>query len=129
MAVNYTTAVKTARITATRDYFANGTLEIQDGAGNPLVVFGLSVSGGTIAGDTWTLVFDATTVAASAGSNTVATQAVIKNSGGTVGVSGLTVGVATGVPATEPDVTLNATAITTGQNVTISTTAPLQHAA
>lgn len=123
MAVNYTAAVKTARITATRDYFANGTLEIQDGAGNPLVVFGLSVSGGTIAGDTWTLVFDATTVAATAGSNTVATQAVIKNSGGTVGVSGLTVG------TSGTDVILNATAITAGQNVTISTTAPLQHAA
>lgn len=122
MAVTYTAAVKTPRITATRDYFANGTLEIQDGGGAPLVIFGLSASGGTIATDTWTLVFDATTVAATAGAPTVATQAVIKNSVGTVGISGLTVGTAAS------DIILDSTSITLGQNVTLSS-ATIQHAA
>lgn len=129
MAVNYVMAVKTARMTATRDAMANGTLEIQSAAGAALVVFGLNASGGTVTNDIWNLVFDSTTVAAVAGTNTVATQAVLKNAGGTVLVSGLTVGVATGDPETEPDITLDATAITAGQNVTLSSTAPIQHAA
>lgn len=121
MAVTYTAAVKTDRITATRDYFANGTLEIQDAGGNPLVIFGLSVSGGTISGDTWTLVFDASTVAATGGSPTDATQAVVKNSGGTVGISGLTVG------TSGADIILDSVSINTGQNVTL-TSATIQHA-
>lgn len=122
MAVNYAAAVKTARITASRDYHANGTLEIQDGAGNPLVIFGLSAAGGTIAADVWTLVLDASTVAATGGTATTATQAVIKNSIGTVGISGLTVGTAAA------DIILDSTSITTGQNVTL-TSATIQHAA
>lgn len=128
MAVIYSAAIKTARITASRDAVADGSLEIQDAGGNPLAVFGLSVSGGTIAGDTWTLTFDAATVAAGAGDSTPATQAVIKNSGGVAQITGLTVGVATGVPETEPDITLDAATITAGQNVTLSA-ATIQHAA
>lgn len=128
MSVNYATAVKTARVTATRDYFANGTLEIQAAGGAVLAAFGLSATGGTISGDTWTLVLDAATVVATGGAPTDATQAVIKNEAGVVGISGLTVGVATGVPETEPDVTLDNVSINTGQNVTLSSLT-IQHAA
>lgn len=121
MAVTYTAAVKTDRITATRDYFANGTLEIQASGGAVLAVFGLSATGGTISGDTWTLVFDASTVVATGGAPTDAAQAVIKNSGGTVGISGLTVG------TSAADIILDNVSINTGQNVTLSS-ATIQHA-
>jgi hypothetical protein len=121
MAVTYSAAVKTARITATRDYFADGTLEIQAADNTVLVTFGLSGTGGSIAGSVWTLAFDASTVAASAGSNTLATKAQIKNSGGTAGLTGLTVGTA------GSDINLNSANITSGQNVTL-TSATLTHA-
>jgi hypothetical protein len=118
MAVNYNVAVKTDRITATRDYFANGTLEILDGS-TVLATFGLSADGGTISGDTWTLVFDASTV--TAGATGVADGAQIKNSGGTAGITGLTVG--TG----GSDINLDNTSINSGQDVTLSS-ATIQHA-
>lgn len=124
MAVNYAATVKTARMTATRDAVADGTLEIQDVGGVALAIFGLVLSGGTVTGDAWTLEFDAATVAAVAGSNTAATQAVIKTAGGAAVITGLTVGVA----AATPDVVLDSANITTGQNVTLSS-AVIQHAA
>lgn len=119
MAVTYTTAAKTARITATRDHFANGTLEIQTSADAVLATFGLSASGGTISGDTWTLVFDAGTVTAT-GTGTAA-KAVIKTSGAVADITGLTVGLSAS------DINLNNTSITTGQSVTL-TSATIQHA-
>lgn len=118
MAVTYNAAVKTSRITATRDYFANGTLEILDGA-TVLAVFGLSASGGTIAGDTWSLVFDAATVAAIASG--VADGAQIKDSGGNAHLTGLTVGTA------GTDIVIDNTSINSGQNVSM-TSASIQHA-
>lgn len=120
MAVTYATAVKTARMTATRDEVANGTLEIMTAADAVLVVFGLNAAGGTIATDTWTLVFDAGTVAAT-GTGTAA-KAQIKTSGGTAVITGLTVG------TSGSDINLDNTSITTGQNVTLSS-ATVQHAA
>lgn len=118
MAVTYATAVKTARITATRDHFADGTLEIRSGT-TVLATFGLSASGGTISGGTWTLVFDNSTVSASA--TGTADNAVIKNSGGTANLTGLTVGL------TGSDINLSAVAISSGQNVTLSS-ASIAHA-
>lgn len=112
MAVTYNTAVKTARITATRDYFANGTLEIQDASNNVLVTFGLSAGGGTIAGAVWTITFDASTVAASAAGT--AAKAQIKTSGGSAHLTGLTVG------TSGSDINLDNTSISSGQNVTLS---------
>lgn len=119
MAVAYTTAVKTARITATRDYHANGTLEILTAADAVLATFGLDAAGGTIAGAVWTLVFDASSVTAS-GTGTAA-KAQIKNSGGTIGISGLTVG------TSGSDINLNNTSINSGQTVTLSS-ATITHA-
>lgn len=118
MAVNYNVAVKTDRMTTTRDYFANGTLEILDGA-SVLATFGLSASGGTIATDTWTLVFDNGTV--TAGASGTADGAQIKNSGGDAHLTGLTVG------TSGSDINLDNVSITSGQDVTLSS-ATLQHA-
>ena len=119
MAVTYATAVKTDRITATRDYFANGTLEIQESDGTVLVTFGLSASGGSIATDTWTLVFDADTV--TAGASGTAAKAVIKEGGGSADLTGLTVG------TSGTDIIVDNTSINVGQDVTISS-ATIQHA-
>lgn len=119
MAVTYATAVKTARMTATRDHFANGTLEILTAADGVLAVFGLAASGGSIAGAVWTLAFDAGTVAAS-GSGTAA-KAQIKTAGGTANLAGLTVGLS------GSDINLDSVSITSGQNVTLSS-ATITHA-
>lgn len=119
MAVTYTTAVKTQRMTATRDYFANGTLEILTAADAVLATFGLDAAGGTIASTVWTLVFDASTVTAS-GTGTAA-KAQVKTSGGTAGLTGLTVG------TSGSDINLTSTSITSGQSVTLSS-ATVTHA-
>jgi len=119
MAVTYSAAVETARITATRDEVANGTLEIMTSADAVLATFGLSASGGTISGDVWTLVFDASTVTAS-GTGTAA-KAQIKDSGGTAEITGLTVG------TSGSDINLNNTSIASGQDVELSS-ATITHA-
>jgi hypothetical protein len=120
MAVTYDATMKTARITATRDTVANGTLEIgTTGMASVLATFGLSASGGSIAGSVWTLVFDAGTVAASAGGTAAAAR--IKDSGGTARITGLTVG------TSGSDINLDNTSIANGQNVTLSS-ATITHA-
>lgn len=119
MAVTYNAAVKTNRMTATRDYFANGTLEILTAADAVLATFGLSTGGGTVAGDIWTITFDASTVAAGAAGT--AAKAQIKTAGGSAHLTGLTVG------TTGADIIIDNTSIASGQNVTISA-ATIQHA-
>lgn len=120
MSVVYAAAVKTDRMTATRDYFANGTLEILTAADAVLATLGLDAAGGTISGDTWTLVFDNSTV--TAGATGTAAKARIKNSGGDAHLTGLTVG------TSGADINLSSTSINSGQNVTLSS-ATIQHAA
>jgi len=122
MGVTYDVALKNARMTATRDHCANGTLEILNAADAVLATFGLDADGGTVTDDIWTLVFDADVVAAS-GAGTAA-KAQIKTSGGTVRVTGLTVGLA----ESGEDIELNNTSIASGQDVEL-TSASIQHAA
>ncbi len=119
MPVNYSTAVKTDRMTATRDYHADGDLQIMTAADAVLVTFELTALGGTVTGDTWTLAFDASTVAASEAGT--AAKARIRNSAGTDGITDLTVGTAAA------DIILDNTSIANGQNVTLSS-ATIQHA-
>jgi hypothetical protein len=120
MAVVYDNTMKAARMTATRDTVADGTLEIGTAAmGTVLVTFGLSAGGGTISNDVWTLTFDAGTVAA--GATGTAAAARIKNSGGTARITSLTVG------TSGSDINLNNTSINSGQNVTL-TSATITHA-
>lgn len=123
MAVVYNVAVKTARMTQTRDYFAGGTLELLSASSQVLAVFDLTSGGGTISGDTWTLAFDAGTVTgeAAAGVGTTATAARLKTSGGDAHLTGLTVGLS------GSDVNMTNTSITTGQDVTMNS-ASIQHA-
>ncbi|TIT64357.1 MAG: hypothetical protein E5W90_22935 [Mesorhizobium sp.] len=118
MSVILATTVKTAVMTAIRDSVADGTLEILDASDVLLVSFGLSASGGSVAGAVWTLVFDAGTVAAGAAGT--ATKAQIKNSTNQAKISGLTVGTA------GTDVVLSSTAVASGQNV-ILTSATITH--
>lgn len=120
MAVNYTTAVKTDRMTATRDHFAGGTLEIRTAADAVLATFTLTAGGGTITGDTWALSFANATVTAT-GTGTAA-KAVIKDSVGTENLTGLTVG------TSGSDINLDSVSISNTQEVTLSS-AELQHAA
>ena len=119
MPVNYSTAVKTDRMTATRDYHVSGDLQILTDADAVLVTFALTNPGGTVTGDTWTLAFTDSTVAASAPGT--ATKARVRNSGGTAGITDLTVGTAAA------DIILGNTSIANGQNVTLSS-ATIQHA-
>jgi hypothetical protein len=120
MAVIYNTAVKTSRMTATRDYFANGTLEILDVDNVVLAIFGLSVSGGSVTSGVWTLAFDASTVVASA--TGIATKARIKNSGGDAHLTGLTVGTTSSY-----DINMSLVSFTSGLDVTL-TSATIAHA-
>lgn len=128
MAVIYNVAVKAARLTATRDYFAAGTLEILSVANQVLAIFELTSDGGDVAGDLWTLEFDAAAVEgeAAAGVGTTATKAQIKTSGGAAHLTGLTVGTADAEPT--PDVVLSNTSISSGQAVELLTST-IQHAA
>lgn len=121
MGVTYATAVKTARMTATRDNFASGTLEIgTTGMATVLATFTLTAGAGSISTDTWTLAFAASTVAATAAG--VGVEARLKDSVGTVELTGLTVG------TSGTDIVLDNNNIANGQDVTLSSAA-IQHAA
>ena len=109
-------------MTARRDYYADGTLVLMTSANAILATFGLSASGGTVAGDVWTITLDATTVNAAAGG--VAAKAEIRRSaanGGGNPITGLTVG------TTGTDVVLDNTNLAAGQQVQI-TGATITHA-
>lgn len=121
MAVTYTTAAKLARITATKDHFINGTLEIGTaGMAQVLATFTLTASAGSAATDTWTLGFASGSV--TAGGTGTAAAAVIKTSGAASDITGLTVGTGS------ENIVLDSASITTGQTVTLSS-ASIQHAA
>lgn len=124
MAVTYTNAVKTNRMSATRDHFANGTLEIgTTGFATILCTFNLSPAGGTVATDTWTVQFDAgnnTSSVSATGSGTAVT-ARLKTNGGIIDLSGLTVG------TSGTDIVLDNNVIALGQTIQING-ATIQHA-
>lgn len=124
MSVIVNVAVKTDVMTAMRDHFANGTLEIQAANGNVLAIFGLTSDGGTVSGDTWTVQFDANTVYGEsvAGTGTAATKAQFKTSGGAAHLTGLTVALSSA------DIILDNVSIASGQAVTMNS-ATIQHPA
>lgn len=118
MPMTYSTGAKNARMTATRDACADGTLEILTSADAVLASIGLSTAGGTVTGGVWTLTFDAAATAIAAGT---AAKARIKNSAGTVIVSGLAVALPPpqGQAQAADTVTLDNTSIATGQVVSL----------
>jgi hypothetical protein len=123
MAVTYDNTVKAARMTATRDVFANGTLELLSAGDVVLAIFGLDADAGSISNGVWTLEFDSTTVQGEAGASggVDATKAQIKTSGGTARLTGLTVG------TSGTDIVLDNNNIDQGQDVTL-TSATITHA-
>lgn len=114
MAVIYTSALRTTRMTATRDACAGGALQLLDAGGNVLSSHTLSSSGGTVADGIWTLAFAAATAAATASGT--ATAARIRNSSDADVVTGLTVG----LTDSGADVELQNTSINAGQDIVIS---------
>lgn len=121
MAVNYTNAVKTARMTATRDHFAGGKIQIGTAdMAAVLVEYDITEVGGSISGDMWTIALDNTTVAA-VGTGTAAAARIVTSAAAN-DLTGLTVG------TSSANVVLDNTSINTGQNVTLSSAA-IQHAA
>ena len=118
----YAATIKTARMEATRDEVAGGTLELRDDTDAVLVEYDLTASGGTVTGDTWTLAFDETTIAATGAGD--ADNIVIKDSVGTILISGLSVGVS----GSGANAIIDNVSISTGQQVTV-TSATIQHAA
>lgn len=132
MPVTYALGVKGARMTATRDRFAGGSLELLSaGSAAVLARFTLSAGGGTVTNDVWTITFaDANNTVqglAAAGAGTDAAVARLVRSaanGSTVELTGLTVG-DTGSGA---DIILTNANIATGQDVVLSG-ASITHAA
>lgn len=120
MAVTYATAAKTARMQATADHFASGTLEIGTaGMAAVLATFTFTASQTGVSGDTWTLQFTSGSVSASGTGTAAAAQ--IKTSGAAANITGLT------VSTSGADINLDSVSITSGQTVTLSS-ATLQHA-
>lgn len=124
MAVTYSTAVKTLRMTAVRDAIDAGTgdglIEIgTTGMALVLASIGLAAVSGTVTNGV--LTFSMPRSDSSADNSGTAAAAQIKNGDGTVVISGLTVG------TSGSDVNLDSVSITAGQTVTLSA-ATITHA-
>jgi hypothetical protein len=125
MAVTYNVAVKTARMTATRDHFAGGTMELLSAANQVLAVFQLTEDGGAVVGATWSPDFEEWTVngTSAAGAGTTATAVRFKTGGGSAHLTGIAVG----LPDSSAELKLINTSISNGQPVVISS-ASITHA-
>lgn len=125
MAITYTTAVKTARMTAVRDQIdlgaGAGILKIRDSGNVVLASITLADPSGTITNDVLTFSgFPRSDTSADA--TGTANNAIITDSAGTTVISGLTVGLSAS------DIILDSLSITTGQTVTLNS-ATITHAA
>lgn len=119
MAVTYSTTLKTARMQAVIDAIDGGagagTLEIgTTGMASVLAVLTLADPCGTAAAGVLTFDFDPDISDTSADNTGVAAAAQIKDSNGSVIISGLTVG------TSGTDIVLDSTSITGGQTVTLT---------
>lgn len=120
MAVVYSTTVKNARMTVVRDAIdggpAAGTLEIgTTGMGTVLATITLADPCGSVSGGVLTFTMPKSDTSADATGTAAAAR--IKDSTGTVIVSGLTVG------TSASDIILSTTSIATGDTVTIQNAA------
>lgn len=126
MAVTYSTACKQARLEAVIAQIDGGsgagTLEIgTSGMGTVLATLTLADPCGSASGATLTFDFDPDISDSSADATGTAAAAQIKDSNGTVVISGLTVG------TSGTDIVLDSVSITAGQTVTL-TTGTITHA-
>lgn len=125
MALTYTTAVKTARMTAVRDQIdlgaGAGKLKIRDSGNVVLATFILNDPSGTVTNDVLTLSgFPKSDTSADA--TGTAANAIITDSTDLTVASGLTVGLS------GADIILDSLSITLGQTVTLNS-ATITHAA
>jgi hypothetical protein len=125
MAITYTTAVKTARMTAVRDQIdagaGAGKIKIRDSGNVVLATIVLADPSGTITNDVLTLSgFPRSDTSADA--TGTAANAIITDSNDVTIISGLTVGLSAS------DIILDSLSITTGQTVTLNS-ATITHAA
>lgn len=120
--ITYSTEVKTARMTATRDEVAGGTIEIRDSTDAVLVVYDLTTEGGTVTGDTWSVGVDASGVAATASGT--ADHAVIKDATDAIQITGLDVGIS----ESGAIVIIDSLSISEGQTITF-VSGSIQHGA
>jgi hypothetical protein len=117
-APTYDNVVKAARMNATRTAVEGGTLELLEDS-TVVAIFTLAANGGSVTNGVWTLAFVANEVAAT-GTGVVNT-ARIKNSGGTVRISNLSVG------TSGTAIVIQNTNIVSGQDIEI-TSAVINHA-
>jgi len=126
MAVTYSTAVKTARMTAVRDQIDGGAgagiLKIYTtGLGTLLAQIALADPCGTVASGVLTFSGLPKSDTSADGTGTAA-EATITDSTGTVCISGLTVG------TSGTDIIIDNTSIITGQTVNLIATSTITHA-
>ena len=125
MSTIYNAATKTARMTAVRDQIDSGsgpgTLHIQTSGDVDLVVVPYDDPCGTVSGDV--LTFSGLPNTAAAIATGTAAKAVVKNSTGTVIISGWTVG------TSGTDVIIDSMSITTGQVISLNAPSTITHAA
>jgi hypothetical protein len=119
MAVTYSTAAKTARMTAVVGQIdagaGAGKLKIYTSGGSTLLAtFTLADPCGTVSGAVLTFDFDPD-LSATAGNTGTAAVATITDDADTVVISGLTVG------TSGTDIVLDSVSITSGQTVTLAT--------
>jgi len=121
MAVTYTTAVKTSRMSAVKTALgSDGKLEIgTTGMASILATIPLG-TGGSVSNGVWTLISSATSDT-SADNGGTAAEARIRTSGDVDIITGLTVG------TSGSNINLDSTSITAGQTVTINS-ATITHA-
>lgn len=124
MAVTYSTAAKTARLTAVINEIdagvGAGKLKIRDSGNVVLATITLTDPSGTASAGVLTFDFDPD-ISTTASATGTAANAIITDSADVTVISGLTVG------TSGSDINLDSTSITTGQTVTI-TTATITHA-
>lgn len=124
MAVTYTTAVKSARMTAVVNEIdagaGAGKLKIRDSGNTILATITLTDPCGTVSNGVLTFDFDPD-ISTTASASGTAANAIITDSNDVTVISGLTVG------TSGTDIILDSTSITSGQTVTI-TTGTITHA-
>lgn len=109
------TTLKNAKVNAVRTALIGGTIELLAANDTVLVVYDIdATTGGSVANGIWSILLDNASPNAVAGAPTDATKAQFKDSGGTVHITGVTVG------TSGADINLASVAVTNGQPVQLN---------
>jgi hypothetical protein len=104
---DYSDLLKSARMLATRDFLAGGSLEVLTDDDTVLIIF--PITGGSVVDDVLSLDLQPNSLGLASG---VAAKAQLKNSAGIVSISGLTVG----LNGSGSSITMQNTSIEVGQS-------------